>query len=74
MAGEITEETVRMVLDLPEGKDWVFRGDLNILVLSSRLTPEEREVAITECQSEWRRSFLRVVTGDKGRGVCPEVA
>lgn len=58
------EDTVVMVLDLPDGTDWEWLPDCNILALSSRLCAVERERAIDDLQATWRRSMLRLVTAE----------
>ncbi|MGZ6776911.1 MAG: hypothetical protein ACXVGF_04510 [Blastococcus sp.] len=63
LSGE-TEKTIVMVLDLPEGTDWRWLPDCNILAVSSRLCPAERERAIDDLQATWRRSLIHIVDAD----------
>jgi hypothetical protein len=72
MSGDVVENTVTMILDL-DGKDFRFLGDLNILVLSSRLSHAGRAEAVSEWQCQMRRQVMHVVHGDEG-SLCPEVA
>lgn len=67
MTGEArdTEKTVVMVLDLPEGTDWRWLPDCNILAVASRLCPAERERAIDDLQATWRRQFISVVSDSR---------
>jgi hypothetical protein len=73
MSGDVIETTVTMILDLDGGRDFVFLGDLNILVLSSRLSHAARAEAVSEWQNQMRRQVMHVVHGDQG-SLCPEVA
>jgi hypothetical protein len=73
MSGDVIETTVTMILDLDGGRDFVFLGDLNILVFSSRLSRAERAQALDEWQCQMRRSVMHVIHGDVG-SLCPEVA
>lgn len=57
----MVEQTVVQVLDLPEGTDWVWFGDANIVGVARRLCPEGRDQALSDLQAEWRRSMIRVV-------------
>lgn len=71
MTGDVVENTVTMILDVD--RDFVFLGDLNVLVFSSRLSRVERAEALDEWQSQMRRSVMHVIHGDVG-SLCPEVA
>lgn len=72
--GEHIEETVQMVLELPEGhRGWEWLPDCNIMVLSSRLNPAERERAITDLQATWRRQFIKAVP-EPAAPDCPGAA
>jgi hypothetical protein len=55
------EETVVRVLDLPDGQDWKWLGDANVVILSSRLDCAGRLRALDELQKHWRRAHLRLV-------------
>lgn len=68
---DAVEKTVQMVLDLPEGRDWEWLPDCNILVLASRLDEAGRQRAISDLQATWRRQFIKAVPG---RRECPDVA
>lgn len=57
----MTEETLVRELDLPEGVDFVWHGDLNLVVLRRGMTCDQRERAIDELQRQWRRAHLRLV-------------
>lgn len=55
------EETVFRTLDLPEGRDWVWMPEANVVVLASRLDCAGRLRALDELQKWWKRKHLRVV-------------
>lgn len=55
------EKTVVKVMRLPEGVDWQWHPDLNIVTLSDRLDEAGRMVALLDLQAQWRRSMIRVV-------------
>jgi hypothetical protein len=54
-----TEKTVIHILDLPEGQDWVWFADANMVGLARRLDAEGREKALCELQATWRSTLLR---------------
>lgn len=68
---DAVEKTVQMVLDLPEGRDWEWLPDCNILVLASRLDEAGRQRALSDLQATWRRQFIKAVPERAG---CPDVA
>lgn len=53
------EKTVVHTLDLPEGTDWVWFSDANMVGLSRRLDEEGRQRALRELCAKWRSSFIR---------------
>lgn len=53
------EKTYVRILDLPEGRDWVWFSDANMIGLSRRLDAAGRERALVELQEHWRRNCLR---------------
>lgn len=59
--GDGTEKTVLIVMDLPDGKEWAWLADCNVLAVSAALDGEGRERAITDCQATWRRQFIHSV-------------
>lgn len=58
------EDTIIKTLDLPEGREWAWFADANILCLSPALCPEGRMRAVREAQDWWRRRHLQAVRGD----------
>lgn len=61
MTGDIGEDTVIRTVELPEGLDYVWYGDANVLAFSSRLDCAGRMRAVDELQKQWRRAHLKVV-------------
>lgn len=59
----MNEDTVFRTLALPNGRDWEFYEDVNVMVFAPHLGPEGRERAIREFQARWRRFALRTVRG-----------
>lgn len=59
----LNEETVFVEMDLPEGSDWSWHGDLNVVVLREGLTCEAKLAALDDLQRWWKRSHLKVVQG-----------
>lgn len=55
------ESTVIRVMSLPEGRDWVWFGDLNVIGVSDRLDEAGQMVAVLDLQSQWRRSMIELV-------------
>lgn len=55
------EETVVVTIDLPEGKDYEWFAEANVVGLSRRLDEAGRQQALCQMFQEWRRSHLRVV-------------
>lgn len=50
-----------VTMDLPEGREYVWFGDLNVVGLSSSLDCDGRQRAIDELQRTWRRRHLSLV-------------
>lgn len=57
----VGEDTIIRTLDLPEGQDYAWYPDLNVVALSSRLDCEGRLRAFNDLQSWWRREHLTAV-------------
>lgn len=57
----MVEDTVFRTIELPDGVDWAWYPDLNVVALSVRLDCEGRQRAVDELQVHWRRSHLRLV-------------
>lgn len=57
----MTEQTVFRTAKLPEGQDFVWHPDLNLVELSDRLDLDGRLQALTDLQKWWRREHLSVV-------------
>lgn len=57
----MTEETVFKTMPLPEGTDWVWHPDLNLVALSDRLDLDGRIRAVEDLKKHWTRAHLRVV-------------
>lgn len=55
------EKTVIRVMSLPEGRDWVYYGDLNVIGVSDRLDEAGQMVAVLDLQAEWRRTMVELV-------------
>jgi hypothetical protein len=55
------ESTVIRVMSLPEGRDWVWFGDLNVIGVSDRLDEAGQMVAVLDLQSQWRKTMIEVV-------------
>jgi hypothetical protein len=55
------EKTVIRVMSLPEGKDWVWFGDVNVIGVSDRLDEAGQMVAVLDLQAEWRRTMVELV-------------
>ena len=66
----MNEHTLIKTMPLPQGRDWEWFADANIVVLAPHLCEEGRERALTEVQAHWRRSCIRVlpVPGEPCRG------
>jgi hypothetical protein len=60
----VNEETLVKTMELPDGRDWEWYGDLNVVVLAPHLCPARREVALNEVQAHWRRSCIRILPAD----------
>jgi hypothetical protein len=58
---ECNEQTIVKVMQLPEGKDWRWFPDLNLVVVSDRLDKAGQAAALADLQEKWRRSMLRMV-------------
>lgn len=61
----MNEDTLVKTMPLPHGQTWAWFADANVVALSPCLSVEGRELALTEVQSHWRRSCLRVVPDAK---------
>lgn len=61
MVGELGEATVFRILDLPDGIDYVWYGDANVVAFSSRLDCAGRMRAVEDLQKQWRRAHLKLV-------------
>ena len=57
----MNEETLIKTMPLPQGRDWEWFADANVIALSPDLCPAKREAALSELQAQWRRSGLRLV-------------
>lgn len=58
----MSEETVFRVIDLPDGQDWAWYPDLNVIGLRRGLVGVGRMRALDELYRHWRREHLRLVT------------
>ena len=45
---EPVEETITLTIDLPEGQDYAWFADANVIGLARRLSPAEREHALAQ--------------------------
>jgi hypothetical protein len=57
----MNEDTLIKTMALPNGRDWEWYGDLNLVVLAPHLCPAQREMALNEVQAHWRRSCIRIL-------------
>lgn len=57
----MSEETIFRTMSLPDGQDWAWHPDLNLVALSDRLDCEGKIRAVDELQRHWKRAHLRVV-------------
>lgn len=57
----MTEKTVVKTIELPDGRDWLWYADANVVALAPHLDDEGRERALSEVQAFWRRSCLHLV-------------
>lgn len=55
------EETIIMPARLPDGQDWAWHPDLNIVEVSDRLDEAGVMVALCDLQAQWRRTMIRLV-------------
>jgi hypothetical protein len=60
------EKTIIKVMRLPEGEDWKYYGDLNVIAVSDQLDEAGQMVAILDLQAHWRRSMIHVVEPRQG--------
>lgn len=67
----MNEETIVKTLELPPGQLWEWYGDANVVALSPCLDAAGREVALDEVQRHWRRSCLRVYSGQPTQPTQP---
>lgn len=61
------EETVVMPAQLPDGQDWAWHPDLNIVEVSDRLDEAGVMVAVLDLQAQWRRRMIRLVPNQRPR-------
>lgn len=57
----MTEETIFKTMDMPEGQDWAWHPDLNLVALSNKLDCAGKLRAFEEVQRHWARAHLSVV-------------
>jgi hypothetical protein len=57
----MTEKTVVRTMELPNGRDWLWFADLNVVGLAPHLDAAGVERAYAEMTAWWRRSCLRLV-------------
>ena len=55
------EETVFRTINLPDGKDWAYYADLNVLAFGSHLDCAGKLRAFEAAQEDWRLRHLRIV-------------
>jgi hypothetical protein len=58
------EETVIHFIDLPEGEDYVWLADANVVGLARRIQHDDPAIcrALSKLQDEWRRNVLHAVS------------
>lgn len=56
-----SEDTKFVTLDLPDGREWAWYPDLNVVGLSSRLDCAGKLRAVDEMHKQWRRAHLSLV-------------
>lgn len=56
----MVERTIVKFMDLPEGRDYCWHSDANVIVLSSRLDQAGRVTALFDLFQEWRKTLIRV--------------
>lgn len=59
------EETIIMPTRLPDGQDWAWHPDLNLVEISDRLDEVGIMVALSDLQAQWRRTMIRLVPGQR---------
>ena len=57
----MNEDTLIKTLPLPNGRDWEWYADANVIVLAPHLCPAERERALCNLQAQWRREGFRLI-------------
>lgn len=57
----MTEETIFKRMPLPDGTDWVWHPDLNVVALADRLDCPGRLRALEDVSRHWKRAHLSVV-------------
>jgi hypothetical protein len=57
----VAEQTVFTTMDLPEGKDWEWFSDCNVVALSRRLDCNGKIRAVRDLQHHWERRHLSVI-------------
>jgi hypothetical protein len=55
------EETKFVTMDLPEGQDFQWFGDLNVVALRTGLDCAGKQRALDELHRTWRRRHLSLV-------------
>lgn len=58
-AAILTEDTIVRISSLPDGQDWAWHPDINVVELSDRLRPAARERALEDLSSHWRKHCIR---------------
>lgn len=59
------EDTIIIPARLPDGQDWAYHSDLNIVEVSDRLDEAGIMVALCDLQAQWRRNMVRLVPGQR---------
>lgn len=62
-----TEDTIIMPAQLPDGQDWAWHPDLNIVEVSDRLDDAGIMVALCDLQAQWRRTMIRLVPDQRAK-------
>ena len=57
----MSEQTVFRMSDLPDGQDYVWHPDLNLVELRRGLDLEGKQAAVAALQKRWGREHLRLV-------------
>lgn len=59
LLGDVMLGSKVITMPLPNGRDWLWYSDLDIVVLAPHLDAAGRERALDELQAEWRRDTRR---------------